>query len=128
MSPNTSTQADYLVPPGTIAETDGQGPALELGMLAAKLLLMVLRIAETIEQESLHISIWASADGSDWGSQALFWYPEKFCRGTAPVALDLRHKPEVRFLQARWEVNRWGRGYPRPHFNFSMEVQELTTA
>jgi hypothetical protein len=128
MSSNTSTQSDYLVSPGTIAEADGQGPVLELGMLVAKPLLMVLRIAETIEQESLHISIWASADGSDWGSQALFWYPEKFYRGATPAVLDLRQKPEVRFLQARWEVNRWGRGYPRPHFNFSMEVQELTTA
>jgi len=28
------------------------------------------------------------------------------------------------YLKARWEVNRWGRGYPVPRFEFSVEVQQ----
>jgi hypothetical protein len=121
----TSAAAQYLVPPETTVETNGESAALALGARAGKPLLVVLRIAEIIEQESLHVSIWGSADGKDWGAQALFWYPQKFYRGSTPAALDLRRRPEVEFLQARWEVNRWGRGYPRPHFKFAVEIQEL---
>jgi hypothetical protein len=115
----------YLVPPDTVIEANGVGPALELGALAGKPLLMVLRIAEIVEQESLHVSLWGSADGKEWGEKALFWYPQKFYRGVTPAAVDLRQRPELRFLQARWGVNRWGRGYPRPYFKIAVEVQEL---
>jgi hypothetical protein len=31
----------------------------------------------------------------------------------------------VKYLQARWEVDRWGRGKPLPRFGFMVEVQEL---
>jgi hypothetical protein len=129
MNSGAATQApvNYLVPPETVAETEGQGSICELGALAGKSLLVILRITEIIEQESLHVSVWGSPDGRDWGTQALFWYPQKFYRGAAPAALDLRQRPEIKFLQARWEVNRWGRGYPRPYFKFAMEIQELTT-
>ncbi len=128
MSSQAETQVTYLVPPDTAVEVDGAGAPLELGRLAGKPLLIVLRVAETLEQESLHVSIWGSADGKDWGKQALFWYPQKFYRGAAPAAIDLRQKPEIKFLQARWELNRWGRGYPRPFFKFAVEIQGLTTA
>jgi hypothetical protein len=102
-------------------------PSFDLGALAGKPLLIILRITDIIEQESLHVSIWASADGEDWGARALFWYPEKFYRGVTPAALNLQQRPEIRFLQVRWEVNRWGRGYPRPHFKFAVEIQERTS-
>lgn len=128
MSSQAETQVTYLVFPETAVEVDGAGSALGLGQLAGKLLLIVLRVAQIIEQESLHVSIWGSADGKDWGTQALFWYPQKFYRGAAPAAVDLRQRPEIKFLQARWELNRWGRGYPRPFFKFAVEIQELTTA
>jgi hypothetical protein len=127
MTLSTSTQAMvyHLVPPATLVETNGAGPAYELGELEGKHVLIVLRIAEIIEQESLHVSIWGSPDGKDWGKQALFWYPQKFYRGVAPAAVDLRQLPGIKFLQARWEVNRWGRGDPRPLFKFGVEIQTL---
>ena len=98
---------------------------MELGALGGRALLIVLRIAEVIEQESLHVSVWGSPDGKDWGTKALFWFPERFYRGVTPAALDLSQRQEVKFLQGRWEANRWGRGYPRPYFKFSLEIQEL---
>jgi len=127
MTLSTSTQpAVYqLVPPGTRVESDGAGPVYELGELAGKPVLIVLRITEIIEQESLHVSIWGSPDGKDWGQQALFWLPQKFYQGVAPAALDLGKLPAIQFLQARWEVNRWGRGDPRPLFEFGVEIQAL---
>jgi hypothetical protein len=125
MSTAIQSAVNYLVPPETVIEASGAGPACELGALAGKPVLLVLRIAEIIEQQSLHVSIWGSVDGTAWDDQALFWYPQKFYRGVIPAALDLRQRPEVKFLQARWEVHRWGRGYPRPFFKVAIEVQEL---
>jgi len=116
-----------LVPLETVVETAGASQPLELGSLTGKPVLLVLRITQIIEQESLHVSIWGSADGREWGDKALFWYPQKFYCGVTPAALDLRQRPEIDFLQARWEVNRWGRGYPRPHFKLGIEVEELST-
>jgi hypothetical protein len=128
MSISTPANVCHLVPPETQVETNGAGPAFELGGLAGKPVLLVLGITQIVEQESLHVSIWGSPDGKDWGERALFWYPQKFYQGIAPVALDLRQLPAIKFLQARWEVNRWGRGDPRPLFKFGVEIQELTTA
>jgi len=114
----------YLVPADTSVESLGQSVPLELDSLAGKTLLLIFRIDEVLEQESLHVSIWGSADGQNLGTQALFWFPQKFYCGVTPAALDLRQRPEIKFLQARWEVNRWGRGIPRPYFKFTVEVQE----
>jgi hypothetical protein len=125
MSSSAAAQISYLVAPETRTETGGAGAGFELGALAGRQLLLVLRITDIIEQESLHVSVWGSADGKDWGSRALFWYPQRFYRGVTPAALDLSRRPEIKFLQARWEVNRWGRGDPRPYFKFTVEVQEL---
>lgn len=104
---------------------NGEAAAFELGTRAAKPLLLVLRVSEVIEQESLHVSVWGSADGKDWGQKPLFLFPQVFYAGAVPAALDLTQLPAVKFIQARWDLNRWGRGYPRPHFVFSLEVQEL---
>lgn len=112
------------MPAGTAVEGSGQGAPLELGALAGKPLLLVLQIGEVVEQESLHVSIWGSVNGQDWGTQALFWFPQRFYSGVTPAALDLGQRTDIRFLQARWEANRWGRGVPRPHFEFAVEVKE----
>jgi hypothetical protein len=120
--PNASV--DGLVAAGTTVEGSGQGVPLELGSLEGKTILLILHISEVWEQESLHVSIWGSADGVNWGTQALFWFPQKFYAGLTPAVLDLSQRPDIKFLQARWEANRWGRGIPRPHFKFSVEVQE----
>jgi hypothetical protein len=130
MSADVTSQpaVGYLVPADTLAETNGEGPAFELAGLAAKPLLIVLRITEIIEQESLHVSVWGSADGMEWGEKPLFALPQKFYRGMTPATLDLSQLPQIKFLQARWEVNRWGRGYPRPHFRFAVEIQEFAAS
>jgi hypothetical protein len=119
-----ATIADCLVPAGTIADGSGRGAPVELGTMAGKPLLLILQIEEVCEQESLHVSIWGSPDGQNWGTQALFWFPQKFYVGVTPAALDLGKRPEVKFLQARWEANRWGRGVPFPYFKFVVKMQE----
>jgi hypothetical protein len=117
--------AGYLVPSTTIVQTNGVGAPFELGQLAGQPLLIVLRIHEVIEQESLRLSVWGSPDAVEWGDRPLFWFPEMFYPGLKPAALNLSQYSQIKFLQARWEVNRWGRGWPRPFFKISAEVQHL---
>jgi hypothetical protein len=116
---------NYLVSLETAVDAAGTGQVFELGPLAGKQVVIVLRITDIIEQEALDVSLWGSADGKDWGKEPLFAYPQAFYRGVMPAALDLRQKPDINFLQARWDVNRWGRGYPRPYFKFTLEIQDL---
>jgi hypothetical protein len=122
----STSEVKFLVPPGTVTETPGSAVPLELSEWAGKPLVILLHVAGIIEQESLEVSLWGSSDGNDWGTQPLFTFQQVFYRGTTPAALDLGQRPEVRFLQARWDANRWGRGYPRPYFEFSVEVQRST--
>jgi len=112
----------YLVSLDTVVETSGAGAAFEVGALAGSQVFIVLRIIQVIEQESLQVSLWGSADGKDWGAKPLFSFPQKFYSGAFPAAVDLGQRPEVKFLQARWGVNRWGRGSPRPYFKFGVEL------
>ncbi len=116
----------HIVQPGTVIESDGESAALELGAAAGKKVLIVVRINEIIEQESLHVSVWGSADGQAWGDKPLFTYPQKFYRGATPAALDLTQRPEIKFLKASWKTNRWGRGTPRPYFEVAVEAEELS--
>ncbi len=125
MNPNTTADLKKFLVPETGTEEPGEAAALDLGDWGSKPLLLVLRVKEIIEQESLHVSVWGSVDGKDWGQKPLFLFPQVFYEGATPAALDLALRPEIKFLQARWDVNRWGRGYPRPRFAFSVEVQEL---
>jgi hypothetical protein len=122
MDSKTASEPALLLAPETVVESRGEGPALDLAAKAGQPLLLVLRVTEVIEQESLHVSVWGSSDGKDWGPKPLFLFPQIFYAGITPAALDLAQRPEIRHLQARWDVNRWGRGYPRPHFVMSIEV------
>lgn len=123
-SATVKQRVEYLVSPDTVVETRGEGSAFDLGPRAGKPVLIILRVTEIIEQEALLVSIWGSAEGKDWGTKALFQFPERFYRGVTPSSLDLSQRPEIKFLQARWVVNRWGRGYPRPYFKIAIEIQD----
>jgi len=125
MSTTTQAAAKFMVNPGTVIEGNGQSAAFELGGLAGKRILIIVRIDQIVEQESLQVSVWGSPDGQAWGDKALFSYSQKFYRGATPASLDLAQRPEIKLLQARWDTNRWGRGYPRPYFQIAIEVEEL---
>ncbi|MGH9862611.1 MAG: hypothetical protein ACRD35_04230 [Candidatus Acidiferrales bacterium] len=123
---NTSVGLE-LVPAGTLVEASGDGPAFELGAGGPRVFVLRLEIAEVIEQESLELSIWGSADGQNWGTMPLLKFPQRFYRGATQMALDLSERPEVHFLRARWELNRWGRGVPRPRFRFGVTATPAET-
>ena len=119
--PATNTTADFaLVPPGTVAEASADGAAVEVPPNGPRLFVLDLVITQVIEQESLEISIWGSADGQEWGKMPLLKFPQQFYRGASRMALDLADRPELRFIRTRWELNRWGRGVPSPLFTFGL--------
>jgi len=112
-----------LVPAGTAVEANGECEVFEVPPDGARVFVVQMDIAETVEQESLDLAIWGSADGQSWGTMPLVKFPQRFYRGSTRMALDLTHRPEVRFIRARWEVNRWGRGRPVPRFRFGVSAR-----
>lgn len=113
----------FLLPETTVREA-GTGPEIGLGTEQGETLILTLGITRIIEQESLDVSIWGSADGTDWGTKPLLSFPQKFYCGTYQILLDLSEKPEVKFLRAKWQVNRWGKGDPKPLFTVYLFVQQ----
>jgi hypothetical protein len=113
----------FLVPESTVREA-GTGEIFDLGETQGETLILTLGITRIIEQESLDVSIWGSADGSDWGSKPLVSFPQKFYCGTYQILLDLSEHP-VRFLRAKWQLNRWGKGDLKPLFSIYLFVQVM---
>jgi hypothetical protein len=115
---------EFLLPETTIREA-GAGPDISLGGNQGGALLVTLGITRIIEQECLDLSIWGSPDGRDWGARPLTNFPQKFYCGTYQTTLDLSDRPDVKYLRAKWEVNRWGKGDPAPLFTVYLFVKEL---
>jgi hypothetical protein len=100
---------------------------MDLGDSRGGLILVTLGITRIIEQESLDVSIWGSADNAEWGAKPLVAFPQKFYCGTYQILLDLHAHPDVRHVRAKYQAQRWGKGDPKPLFGayiFAQEVQQ----
>lgn len=115
----------FLVPENTTVTAKGDGEAVNVSAATNSVFLLSLKIAEIVEQESLDVSIFGSADGTTWDAKPLISFPQKFYRGESPLLLDLTGRPEVKFIRAHWEVNRWGRGPEEPMFVFQVSIREV---
>ncbi len=115
----------FLVADKTRVAAKGEGPAFALNDASHRVFLLTLIITGVVEQESLDVSIFGSSDGTNWPAKPLETFPQKFYRGQHPLLLDLRQQPDLNFLRARWEVNRWGRGESTPMFEFSISIKEV---
>jgi hypothetical protein len=114
-----------LIPASTRMEANGDGDAFDISPITSRTFLCQLTVSEQIEQESLDISIWGSADGETWPKKPLLKLPQQFYRGTTKMVLDLSLRPEVRFIRAHWDLNRWGRVAPTPVFVAGMDLVEV---
>jgi hypothetical protein len=114
-----------LVADKTVVSSKGDGPAVDLGGAPNRVFLLTLDISDIIEQESLELSIFGSADGAAWDAKPLVTYPQEFYRGQYPLLLDLTAHPEVKFVRAHWDVARWGRGVETPRFEFGLSMKEI---
>jgi hypothetical protein len=115
----------YLVPEKTVINAKGDGPAVDIGAASNRVFLASLSITNIIEQESLDISIYGSADGATWAPKPIASFPQKFYRGEHPLLLDLTKHGDVKVVRAHWEASRWGRGTEIPMFEFHVTLKEI---
>jgi hypothetical protein len=115
----------FLVPEKTVVTAKGDGVGVDVSSAANRTLLLTLQITGIIEQESIDVSIYGSADGSSWSAKPLLKFPQKFYQGDHPALLDLSDHAGTKFLRAHWDVNRWGRGTETPHFEFHVSAKEI---
>ena len=114
----------FLMPETTVREA-GQSPDIDLGTTTAGTLVLTMGITRIIEQQSIDVSIWGSADGETWSKKPLLKLPQQFYRGTTKMVLDISLRPEVKFIRAHWDLNRWGRVAPTPMFVAGLEIVEV---
>ncbi|HEY1338718.1 MAG TPA: hypothetical protein VGF59_14480 [Bryobacteraceae bacterium] len=117
----------FLLPETTVREA-GTGPEIALGENEGGTLILTLGITRILEQESIDISIWGSSDGVEWSAKPLVAFPQKFYCGTYQLLVDLSDRPNVKHLRAKWQVNRWGKGDPKPLFTVYLFVQSMQPA
>src|SRR6266404_147750 len=114
-----------LIPADTRMEASADGASFNISESATRTFLCRLTVTDQIEQESLDVSIWGSADGQTWSKKPLLMLPQQFYRGTTKLILDLSLRPETKFIRARWELFRWGRVAPTPVFVAGLELEEI---
>ena len=114
-----------LVARGTRVETNGDGQRFDVSSSKTRTFVVALEITEQLEQESIDVSIWGSADGENFGAKPILKLPQRFYSGTTRLVLDLTARPELKFIRARWELNRWGRVAPTPMFIFGLHLAEV---
>ena len=122
---STLTSSLILIPDQTRMEASGDGSAFDISASATRTYLCRLTVSDQMEQESLDVSIFGSADGETWTKKPLLKLPQQFYRGTTKMVLDLSFRPEINFIRARWDLARWGRGVPTPMFVAGLELSEI---
>ncbi len=115
----------FLVPERTVVNAKGDGTALDVSRAQGRIFLLTLAITNIIEQESLDVSIFGSLDGVVWDAKPIVAFQQKFYREEVPLLLNLKARPEVKFIRAHWDVARWGRGSETPMFEFSVNLREV---
>lgn len=115
----------FLVPENTVVHAKGDGPTLDVSHAEGRIFLLTLAITNILEQESLDVSIFGSADGAAWDAKPVVAFPQKFYREEVPLLLNLTSRPEIKFIRAHWEVGRWGRGSETPMFEFFVTLREV---
>ena len=114
-----------LIPRNTKMEANGNGDSFDVSRSSTRTFLCELIVTDQLEQESLDVSIYGSVDGATWTSKPLLKLPQQFYRGHAKMVLDLSLRPDIKFIRARWELNRWGRGAPLAMFVAGLELTEV---
>src|SRR5258708_12869476 len=101
---STLPAALNLIPHDTRLEANGDGAAFDISASATRTFLCRLTITDQIEQESLDVSIWGSADGETWSKKPLLMLPQQFSPVTTNLILDLSLPPQTPFLRPRCQL------------------------
>ncbi len=109
----------------TQVEENGAGEAIDISASTTRTFLATLLVTDQMEQESIDVSIGGSSDGQNWGAKPILKLPQQFYRGETRAVLDLALRPEVKFIRAQWELNRWGRVAPLTMFKVGLHLAEV---
>jgi len=90
----------------TTVALDGVGPAVRLSWEPGNLLVLTLVISRIVEREAVLVSLWGSADGTDWGVSPLVSFSPKYYCGTYSVLLNLAARGDIRYLRVHWHLKR----------------------
>lgn len=115
----------YLLPEKTVITAKGDSQPLAIEAASNRVFLLTLSITSVVEQESIEVSVFTSADGATWEAKPIASLPQKFYIGEYPALLDLTAAAEAKFVRAHWEVSRWGRGSETPMFEFNVTIKEV---
>ncbi len=114
----------FLVPEKTILTAKGDSEPLDVSAASNPVFLLTLSILAVIEQESIEVSLFTSADGATWETKPAASFPQSFYVGTYPLLVDLSGSG-AKFVRAHWELNRWGRGVTTPKFEIGLRIREV---
>jgi len=114
-----------LISQGTLLQENGHGERADIHASATRTFFCTLVIRDQIEQESVDVAIWGSADGENWGTHPILKLPQQFYKGETRAVLELTLVPEVNFIRAGWDLNRWGRVAPTPMFVLGLHLAEV---
>lgn len=115
----------FLVPEITI-DSNGSSAAIDLGDSGGEMLLLTLGILDIVEQESLDVTLWGSADGETWDAVPIRTFPQKFYCGTYQILCPLDARPDIRYLRVDWKVHRWGVGSKTPMFKLYLFAEPFS--
>ena len=115
----------FLVPQNTVVNAKGDSEPLDVSSATNPAFLATLSVTRIVEQESIELSFFASADGTTWESKPIASLPQKFYVGEYPLLVDLSQANGAKFLRAHWEVGRWGRGPVTPSFEIALRIREI---
>ena len=116
----------FLLPEKTVVTAKGDSEALDISAASNPVFLLTLSVDEVVEQESIEITLFTSADGTTWEAKPVATVPQKFYVGEYPLLVDLRSVPNAKFVRAHWDVNRWGRGSTSPKFVCGVRIREVS--
>ncbi len=115
----------FLVPAKTVVTAKGDSEPVDVSSASSPAFLLTLSITAVVEQESIELSVFTSADGTTWETKPIVSLPQKFYVGEYPLLVDLSQAASAKFVRVHWEVNRWGRGPATASFEIGIRVREV---
>ena len=113
----------YLLPECLVFR-DGASAHVELAAKRGKLLVITMEIHRVTEYDGLLVSVWGSADKSDWGTTPLLTFPTKSYCGVYSTLLNLANNPRLEYLRVHWHLRHWAKSESTPAFGFSVFAEE----
>lgn len=84
--------------PEELFRGNGYSPAVALGELQGKSIQLTLSITRMMEEQTLEVLIWGSADGSQWMDRPLVTLPHRHYCGDYTYTVELSRHPVTLYV------------------------------